>query len=178
MNELHVRRKFLIFNSFHSSVKRMKICIFQFSHWWEWIRCKIQSNFNLVFDFFSRFRNTSVMLSMELQPAVHIQHINHHGIVGSNGLTSLGSPSGQNHSGLLHHQQQQQSYHQQHLSMHDDKSQKSRFILWFFLFSFFFYPVQSENYSLLSFNFIILRQLTSKSHILFFLHLFQIEQYV
>lgn len=67
------------------------------------------------------------MISMELQPSVHMQHLNHHGIVNSHGLTSLGSPSGQHHSNLLHHQQQQ-SYQQPHITMHDDKSQKSEFI--------------------------------------------------
>lgn len=68
-----------------------------------------------------------VMISMELQPSVHIQHINHHGIIGSHGLTSQ---SGQHHSvGLLHHhQQQQQSQGPQHLNMHEDKSQKSELV--------------------------------------------------
>lgn len=61
---------------------------------------------------------------MELQPSVHIQHINHHGI---HGLTSQ---SGQHHSvGLLHHhQQQQQSQGPPHLNMHDEKPQKSELI--------------------------------------------------
>lgn len=68
-----------------------------------------------------------VMISMELQPSVHIQHINHHGIIGSHGLTSQ---SGQHHSvGLLHHhQQQQQSQAPPHHSMHEDKQQKSELI--------------------------------------------------
>lgn len=61
---------------------------------------------------------------MELQPSVHIQHINHHGI---HGLTSQ---SGQHHSvGLLHHhQQQQQSQGPPHINMHDEKPQKSELI--------------------------------------------------
>ncbi|XP_055314425.1 paired box protein Pax-5 isoform X2 [Sitodiplosis mosellana] len=63
------------------------------------------------------------MISMELQPSVHIQHINHHGIIGSHGLTAQ---SGQHHSvGLLHHhQQQQQSQGPNHITMHDEKQQK------------------------------------------------------
>ncbi|XP_055314430.1 paired box protein Pax-5 isoform X6 [Sitodiplosis mosellana] len=64
------------------------------------------------------------MISMELQPSVHIQHINHHGIIGSHGLTAQ---SGQHHSvGLLHHhQQQQQSQGPNHITMHDEKQQKN-----------------------------------------------------
>lgn len=64
---------------------------------------------------------------MELQPSVHIQHINHHGIIGSHGLTSQ---SGQHHSiGLLHHhQQQQQSQAPSHITMHEEKPQKSELV--------------------------------------------------
>lgn len=72
------------------------------------------------------------MISMELQPSsVHIQHINHHGIVGSHGLTALASQSSQHHSaGLLHHHQQQPQQSQapqSHISMHDEKPPKSEF---------------------------------------------------
>lgn len=68
------------------------------------------------------------MLSMELQPTMHIQHINHHGIVGTHGLTSLSSQAGQHHSGLLHHQHAQQQQ-QQHHSMLEDKQSKSELVL-------------------------------------------------
>lgn len=69
---------------------------------------------------------------MELQPSsLHIQHINHHGLVGSHGLTALTSQSSQHHSGLLHHhhhqqQQQQQQSQQSHINMHDEKPPKSK----------------------------------------------------
>lgn len=71
--------------------------------------------------FFGFSDDLYVMISMELQPSVHIQHINHHGIIGSHGLTSQ---SGQHHL-LHHHQQQQQSQGPPHISMHEDKQQKS-----------------------------------------------------
>lgn len=64
------------------------------------------------------------MLSMELQPTMHIQHINHHGIVGTHGLTSLSSQSGQHHSSLLHHHHHQQQQAPHH-AMLDDKQAKS-----------------------------------------------------
>lgn len=73
----------------------------------------------------SIYRYSTVMLSMELQPTMHIQHINHHSIVGSHGLTSL-SQSGQHHPGLLHHQHPQQQQPQHH-NMLDDKQSKSKY---------------------------------------------------
>lgn len=64
------------------------------------------------------------MLGMELQSTMHIQHINHHGIVGAHGLTSLSSQSG-HHSSLLHHQHAQQQQ-QHHHAMMDEKSAKRK----------------------------------------------------
>lgn len=61
------------------------------------------------------------MISMELQPAVHLQHLSHHGLVSSHGTSSLSSQAGQHHLDLIHLQQHSQPPHIPQNQRQDEK---------------------------------------------------------